>query len=375
MNNFTWFIPTMIVFGKGTVPEIGARVAGIGAKKVLMIMGGQSSYKSGAYEQVTESLKKYKVEFIEMPGVKANPRVEFVREAIARLRITPVDVILPVGGGSVFDTAKAVAAGIKYDGDVWDLVSGKAPITRALPIMGVLTVSATSSEMNGIAVLSNHETEEKLSFSSPILYPKLSIIDPELQYTVSQSQVVAGGIDIMAHVMERYFEGGDIPELLFGQYDALLKSLIRTIPALRLEPRDYEARSEYAWAGAIAHNGSLSCGLANRGDFSSHKLGHALSLFYDTPHGDSLAIMMPAWIEYTSKINPAPLARFTEKIMGLDSLRATFRSWGAPTSLREIKISESDIAKIAENVSKAAPFGTLKSLGHQDILEIVKLAW
>ncbi|MCL1874749.1 MAG: iron-containing alcohol dehydrogenase [Synergistaceae bacterium] len=375
MNNFTWFIPTIVMFGKGTATKIGDQIAGIGAKKIMLIMGGQSVFKSGAYEQVAESLKRNKIEFIEMTGVKSNPRVEFVREAIARLAVTPVDVIVPVGGGSVYDTAKAIAAGAKYNGDIWDLVKGKASISKTLPVMGVVTASATSSEMNNIAVISNHETEEKLSFTSPLLYPRLSIIDPELQYTLPERQTVAGGIDAMAHVMERYFEGNEIPELLWDQHEVFLRSMLRCIPRLRANPRDYDARAEYAWTAALCHNGSLSCGLKNRGDFSSHKLGHALSLFYDTPHGDSLSIMMPAWIEYVSKFNPLPLERFTKNIMGLDELRSTFRSWGAPVTLREIKVPECDIERIVDNVAKLGPIGTFKILEREDIIEITKISW
>jgi len=375
MNNFTWFIPTMIMFGKGLSTKIGDQIAGVGAKKIMLIMGGQSVYKSGAYEQVSLSLKKNGIEFIEMTGVRSNPRVEFAREAIARLAVTPVDVIVPVGGGSVYDTAKAIAAGAKYNGDVWDLVKGKSPITKTLPVMGVLTASATSSEMNNIAVISNHETEEKMSFTSPLLYPKLSIIDPELQYTLPEHQTVAGGIDTMCHVMERYFEGNDVPELLFEQYEVFLRSMLRCIPELRVNPRNYDARAEYAWTAAQCHNGSLSCGLKNRGDFSSHKLGHTLSLFYDISHGESLSIMMPAWIEYVSKFNPVPLERFTKNIMDLDELKSTFRSWGAAITLREIKVPEIDIEKIVNNVAKSAPMGTIKALEREDILEIVKIAW
>jgi len=375
MNNFTWYIPTMVMFGKGLASKIGDQIAGIGAKKIMLIMGGQSVYKSGAYEQVSQSLKKNGIEFIEMTGVKSNPRVEFIREAVARLVVTPVDVIVPVGGGSVYDTAKSIAAGAKYSGDIWDLVKGKSPIIKTLPIMGVLTASATSSEMNNIAVISNHETEEKLSFMSPLLYPKLSIIDPELQYTLPERQTVAGGIDAMSHVMERYFEGNESPELLLDQCDVLLRSMLRCIPELRANPENYNARAEYAWTSALCHNGSLSCGLRSRGDFSSHKFGHSLSLFYDISHGYSLSIMMPAWMEYVSKFSPVPFKRFAKNIMGLDELRSTFRSWGAPITLREINVPESDIEKIADNVAKSAPMGTLKVLEKEDIIEIIKIAW
>ena len=365
----------MVMFGKGLAAKIGDQIASIGAKKIMLIMGGQSVYKSGAYEQVSQSFKRNGIEFIEVTGVKSNPRVELVREAIARLAVTPVDVIVPVGGGSVYDTAKAIAAGAKYNGDIWDLVKGKSPVTKTLPVMGVLTASATSTEMNNIAVLSNHETEEKMSFTSPLLFHKLSIIDPELQYTLPEHQMVAGGIDAMSHVMERYFEGNDVPELLLDQYEVLLRSMLRCIPELRVNPRNYDARAEYAWTAALSHNGSLSCGLKNRGDFASHKFGHTLSLFYDTLHGDSLSIMMLAWIEYVSRFNPVPFERFFKNIMDLDELRRTFRSWGAPITLREIKVPESDIDKITDNVAKSAPMGTMKVLGKEDILEIVKIAW
>ena len=387
MKNFTWWNPTIVLFGRGAVLQLADQLEAAGIKSVLMLYGGKAIFKNGVYTQVAEALTKKGIAFPELGGVRPNPRIDKVREAVARIKASPVGAIVPVGGGSVFDSAKAVAAGACYDGDPWDFFEGRK-VERALPIFGVLTASATSSEVNGIAVVSNPEKEAKTSMSSPLLYPRVSAIDPSFQFSLPETQTVYGGIDIMAHVLERVLDGDEGVELVDEQGYALLRSMTRLIPDLLEEPEDYDARAEYAWAGSLAHNGALSCGRATRGDFSSHKLGHSLSLLFDVPHGASLSVMMPAWARYLCKRHPVPFARLAEAVFdvfdgseeeraveGIDLLEDFFRSVGAPTTLRELSVKEADIERLAANASARGNFGVLKSLDANDVLEIYKLAY
>ena len=387
MKNFTWWNPTIVLFGRGVIAQLADQLKAAGLKNVLLLYGGKAVFKNGAYAQLAEALTQRGIAFPELGGVRPNPRIDKVREAVARIRASGVDAIVPLGGGSVFDSAKAVAAGACYDGDPWDFFEGRE-VERALPIFGVLTASATSSEANGIAVVSNPEKEAKTSMNSPLLYPRVSAIDPSLQFSLPETQTVYGGIDIMAHVLERVLDGDEGVELVDEQGYALIRSMIRLIPDLLEEPENYDARAEYAWAGSLAHNGSLSCGRAARGDFSSHKLGHSLSLLFDTPHGASLSVMMPAWARYLYKRYPVPFARLAEAVFdvfdgsdeeraaeGIDLLEDFFRSVGAPTTLRELDIEEADIERLAANASSGGSFGTLKSLDAKDVLEIYKLAY
>lgn len=388
LHNFTWWNPTIVFFGEGTIPKLAEQLSAIRARSVLLLYGGAAVFKNGAYAQVTEALTRAGIEFPEVGGVLPNPRVDKVREAIARIKAVPVDAIVPIGGGSVFDSAKAVAAGACYDGDVWDFFEKKAEVQKALPIFGVLTASATSSEVNDIAVVSNPESEFKTSISSPLLFPKVSVIDPTLQFTLPERQTVNGGVDIMAHVLERVLDGDDGAELMDEQGYALLRSMMRLIPDLIENPKDYDARAEYAWAASIAHSGFLSCGRNGRGDFASHKLGHALSLLFDVPHGASLSVMMPAWARYLHEEYPVPFARLAENVFdiydgtdedkaleGIESLEDFFGSIGAPTTLRELNVQEEDVRRLAENASSHGSFGKLKRLSEEDVLEIYKLAY
>ena len=387
MKNFTWWNPTIVLFGRGVIAQFADQLKAAGLKNVLLLYGGKAVFKNGAYAQLAEALTQRGIAFPELGGVRPNPRIDKVREAVARIRASGVDAIVPLGGGSVFDSAKAVAAGACYDGDPWDFFEGRE-VERALPIFGVLTASATSSEANGIAVVSNPEKEAKTSMNSPLLYPRVSAIDPSLQFSLPETQTVYGGIDIMAHVLERVLDGDEGVELVDEQGYALIRSMIRLIPDLLEEPENYDARAEYSWAGSLAHNGSLSCGRAARGDFSSHKLGHSLSLLFDVPHGASLSVMMPAWARYLYKRYPVPFARLAEAVFdvfdgsdeeraaeGIDLLEDFFRSVGAPTTLRELDVEEADIERLAANASSGGSFGVLKSLDAKDVLEIYKLAY
>ena len=388
MQNFSWFNPTEMIFGKDTVKDLAPRLKADGVKGVLLVYGGKGTFKSGAYTQATEMLNKAGIKFSDVNDIKPNPKIDKVREGIARVKAGGIDAIMPIGGGSAFDTAKAIAAGSCYSGDVWDFFEKKAKVEKALPIYGILTASASASEVNKIAVISNPEREIKTSMTSELIYPKISVIDPSFQTTLPEKQTVYGGIDIIAHILERVLDGDEGSELIDDQCYALIRTMMRVLPELIENPRDYDLRAEYALAGAMAHNGFLSVGRATRGDFSSHRLGHTLSLLYGVAHGASLAVMMPAWARYLYEENPIPFARLGEEVFeifdgtdeekaleAIEALEDFYRDINAPTTLRELGIKEEDIEKIAENASRGETFGTLKKLDADDVLEIYKLAY
>ena len=388
MENFFWHNPTALIFGKDTVKDLAEYLKKDNINGVLLVYGGKGIFKSGAYAQATEMLNKAGIKFSEVNDIKPNPRIDKVREGIARVKAGGIDAVMPVGGGSVFDSAKAFAAGSCYSGDVWDFFEGKAKVEKALPIYGVLTASASSSEVNGIAVVSNPEKEAKVSMNSPLVYPKVSVIDPSFQFTLPQKQTVYGGVDIIAHILERVLDGDEGSDLIDEQGYSLIRTMMRVIPELIEDPKDYDARAEYALAGAMGHNGFLSVGRKTRGDFSSHRMGHSLSLLYGVAHGASLSVVMPAWARYLYEENPVPFARLGEAVFdiydgtdeekALDAIEALedfFKDINAPTTLRELGIKEEDIEKIAANASKGQTFGVLKALEPEDVLEIFKLAY
>ncbi len=388
MQNFTWYNPTRVIFGKDTVPQLADILKADGVKGVLLVFGGKGTFKSGAYAQVTEMLNDAGITFSEVNDIKSNPLVGKVRDGVARVKAGGIDAILPIGGGSVFDTAKAIAAGSCYNGDVWDFFTGKAKITKALPIYGVLTASASSSEVNNIAVVSNPESEIKTSITGNALYPKVSVIDPSFQITLPEKQTIYGGVDIIAHVLERVLDGDEGSDLIDEQGYALIRTMMRVIPELIENPRDYDLRAEYAMAGMMAHNGFLSLGRNARGDFSSHRMGHSLSMLFGAAHGATLAVVMPAWARYLYEDNPVPFARLGEGVFdifdgsdeekaleAIEALEDFFRDIKAPTTLRELGVKEEDIERIAENASRGQTFGVLSPLEPDDVLEIFKLAY
>ena len=388
MQNFTWYNPTRVIFGKDTVPQLADILKADGVKGVLLVFGGKGMFKSGAYAQVTEMLNDAGITFSEVNDIKSNPLVGKVRDGVARVKAGGIDAILPIGGGSVFDTAKAIAAGSCYNGDVWDFFTGKAKITKALPIYGVLTASASSSEVNNIAVVSNPESEIKTSITGNALYPKVSVIDPSFQITLPEKQTIYGGVDIIAHVLERVLDGDEESDLIDEQGYALIRTMMRVIPELIENPRDYDLRAEYAMAGMMAHNGFLSLGRNARGDFSSHRMGHSLSMLFGAAHGATLAVVMPAWARYLYEDNPVPFARLGEGVFdifdgsdeekaleAIEALEDFFRDIKAPTTLRELGVKEEDIERIAENASRGQTFGVLSPLEPDDVLEIFKLAY
>ena len=387
MKNFTYLNPTKIVFGKDEVKSIGKELYRFGAKKVLLLYGKGSIFKNGVYDTVIKSLKDKNVEFVEVSGVKPNPILSKVYEAIKIAREQEVDGILAVGGGSVIDSAKTVAAGFYYDGDVWDFFEGKAKPYKALPIFTVLTISATGSEMNSGGVITNEKENKKWAFGSPLVYPKVSIIDPTVQYSLPKNQTINGGVDAITHVFELYFDKTKNNDIMDEVSEGIIRTIMKHIPILLKDPKNYESRANLAWSATLALNKINGTGRQG-GDWSSHMIEHSLSAFYDVAHGAGLAVIAPAWMKYVYKEDISKWVRFAEKIFnvcdgtdeekalkGIDRLIGFYKKIGAPTTLKELKIKKDDLEKIADNASMLCPMGNMKQLKRDDILNILNIAW
>lgn len=386
MENFIYAVPTEIYFGKGQIENLG-EIADRYGSRALLVYGGGSIRKNGIYDAVTEQLKKSSIPFVELPGVEPNPRITSVRKGVQLCRENNLDLVLAVGGGSSLDCAKVVAAGACYDGDAWDLVTDPLKIRRALPLVTVLTMSATGSEMNGNAVITNPETNEKLGTYGMVLKPKASILDPEYTFTLPQKQTAAGTADIMSHIFESYFNSvpGSFIQAHFAE--SLLKACIKYGPAALRDPTDYEARANLMWASSLAINGLLSdgCGVA----WSVHPMEHELSAFYDITHGVGLAVLTPFWMEYV--LNRDTVGRFVEygvNVWGLENssdpfetakeairrTRGFFKSLGLPGTLREVGIGEDKLGIMAENAAKHGLEYAFVPLKKDDVLAIFKAA-
>jgi len=359
MENFRFFNPTEIIFGKDTEKLVGAETKKRG-KRVLVHFGGGSIKKSGLYDRVVGSLRESGIEFLELGGVKPNPRVSLVFEGVDICRKNNVDFVLAVGGGSVIDSAKAIALGAMYAGDVWDFYMGKTAPTEALPIGCVLTIPAAGSESSQSSVITNEEGKLKRFCDNEILRPSFAIMNPELSFTLPPYQTACGASDIMAHVMERYFTNSRHVELTDRLCESTLKTVIDNAPTVLREPQNYDARAEIMWAGAIAHNDLLGTGRV--ADFASHMIEHELSAMNDVAHGAGLAIVFPAWMKYVCKHDIPSFVRFAVRVWNVDErfhdpektalegirrLENFYESIGLPTRLSEIGITEKDFDMIS----------------------------
>ena len=379
MENFVFENPTKLIFGKDTIPKIGEEIKNAGVKKVLFLAGRGSIKKNRVYQKVVNSLKRNGIDWIEVWGIQPNPVLSKVKEAIEVARKEKVKAVLAVGGGSVIDSAKAVCAGV-YLKDIWQAFEGKVKIKRALPLFVVLTLSATASEMNQWAVLTNEEEKKKFGLGSRYFYPKVSIVDPTAQFSLPWKQVVNGAIDAISHIMENYFLGKG-EEVSLNYNDVLVQTIIKTVDRIKLDPKDYQARANLCWSITLAHNGISGAGLGG-GDWSAHRIEHSISALYPhISHGEGLAIVFPAWILYMQKYNPKVFLRFAQNAIrastvenAVEKLRRKYRKWGAPTSLRQIGITAKDIPRLAENAMLFPSLGVLKRLTKKDVEEILKLA-
>lgn len=365
MNNFTYCTPTRYLFGRNTESETGhlAKEYLGDPRKVLVVSGGSSAKKSGLLDCVTTSLRNAGIEIVGMEGIKPNPTDDRVYEGIALCRKHGVEAVIGVGGGSVIDTAKAIALGVPYDGDFWDFYAGKLTPEKALPIGVVLTIPAAGSEGSGNSVITKIDGLHKISLRSDFaLRPKFAVMNPELTYTLPPYQTACGIADMMAHVMERYFTPTEHVEVTDGISEGLLRSIIAVAPCVFANPQDYDARANIMWAGTMAHNGICGCGRTE--DWVSHFMEHELSAVYDVAHGAGLAVVFPAWLTYMANVAPARPARFAREVMGVPStfdertdalagierLKAFYRSIGLPVTLRELGVENADISLLVKKL-------------------------
>ena len=395
MLNFDFYVPSRIVFGKGSQTQVGPLLKEYGIKKILLHYGGGTIKKTGLYDDVTSSLKEAGVGFVELAGVQPNPRLSLVYEGIELCKKENVELILAVGGGSPIDSAKAIAAGVCYDGDVWDFYEQQKEIKKALPVATILTIPAAGSESSPNTVITNEETQRKYGLGSPHLYPLFSIVNPELFFTLPKAQLGYGVADIMCHIFERYFTQTINTDLTDGLCEATMRTIIKNAPIAYNNMSDYNAWSEIGFGGTVAHNGLL--GMGRQQDWACHDMEHELSAYYDVAHGGGLAVVVPAWMQYVYKENVQMFVQFAVNVMGVNAsyrdpdaivlegiarLRAFYKSIGLPGTLSELGIGSEKLELMAKQCTHTRvpegeterSIGGFKKLYWKDILEIYKLA-
>lgn len=384
MNNFTYQNPTKLIFGKGQIEQLSKEIPQYGTK-VLLVYGGGSIKKNGLYDEIMTQLKNIDADIHELSGVEPNPRITTVRKGVEICKKENIEFILAAGGGSVIDCTKAIAAGAKYDGDAWDLVTKKAPIKEALPFGTVLTIAATGSEMNSGSVITNWETKEKYGWGSPLTFPKFSILDPVNTFTVPKNHTVYGMVDMMSHVFEQYFHQKTNAPLQDRFCESLLLTVIESGPKLLNELDNYELRETILYSGTIALNGYLQVGY--RGDWASHNIEHAVSAVYDIPHAGGLAIIFPNWMKHVLHedvsrfkqvavrvfgVNPEGKTDEETALEGIAKLREFWSSLGAPTKLSDYDIDDSKLEEMADKAMINGEFGNFKKLNREDVLAILR---
>lgn len=348
MENFAFCTPTEYIFGRDVEKYIGSYSAKYLGTKVLIVSGNSSAEDSGLLGVVRQLLKEHNISFVEISGINPNPTDDKVYEGIDLCRAEGVTGVLAVGGGSVIDTAKAIAGGVPYDGDFWDFWSGKRVMTEALPIGTILTIAAAGSEGSGNSVITNTKTKQKISIRTNVLRPKFSLLNPELTMTLPPYQTACGIVDMMAHIMERYFSNTTYCEVTDRLCEGLLISIISEAPTVMAEPTNYQARANIMWAGTMAHNGV--CGVGRVEDWTSHGMEHELSAVYGVAHGAGLSVVFPAWLTYVAQFNPAKVEQFGRRVFGVNTaseaitaLKNFNSSIGMPVTLGELGIASPDI--------------------------------
>ncbi len=383
MENFVFRNPTRILFGRGMESRVGEEARGYG--KVLLHYGRGSIKKSGLYDRVTASLRRAGVPFVELGGVQPNPRLSLVKEGVALARREGVKLVLAVGGGSAIDSAKAIAMGVPYEGDVWDFFTGRARLRKALPVATILTIPAAGSEASTATVITNEEAAEaggepvKKGFNSELLYPRFSILNPELCFTLPDYQVGCGATDILAHLLERYFTSVEQTALTDAMLEAVMRTVVAYAPLVLERKEEYDAWAELMLAGYVAHNNSL--GVGRRGDWGSHALEHELSALYDVAHGAGLAVILPAWLSFQHRRGLPRLKEWAERVWDANSpeegIRA-FKEWlariGMPTSLSQLTVPADRLAEMASRATRNGPVGNSFPLTWEDALAVYRLA-
>ncbi len=389
MIDFVFQNPAKMIFGRDALSHLGAEVSRYG-KRVLLITGGGSVKRMGLYDQVMEILRGMDARVWELTGIVPNPVLSRVYEGIRLCRDHRIELILALGGGSVIDTGKAIADGVPYAGDVWDFYAGKAAPAESLPLGVICTFPAAGSEMSYSSVITNEETLQKRGFNSLMNVPRFSLLNPEWAFSLPPYQTACGCVDIMAHMMERYFTRVPNVELTDRLIEAGLKTVLHNAPKVMAKPDDYDARAEITWAGSLAHNTLLQTGRV--GDWASHKLDHELSALYGLAHGAGLAILFPAWMTYALPTGAGKLKQFAARVFdvpedfgteeeiareGIRRLRAFYRSLNMPLTLRDANIGDDRLEEMARRAlpTEQSTAGEYLPLHWRDALAIYRLAY
>lgn len=392
MQDFKYFAPTQVVFGKSSEEQVGKLVKKYGGTKVLIHYGGKSAVNSGLLQKVEDLLLAEGIACVKLGGVVPNPRVSLVRKGIELCKEEGIDFILAVGGGSVIDSSKAISSGRFYDGDVWELYEQHTKATKYLPLACVLTIPAAGSEMSDGSVITNEETGLKKDYCVDEFRCKFAIMNPERTYTLPAWQTACGATDMMMHTMERYFSNDDDMEVTDAIAESLLRTVIHETPLVLNDPTNYEHRAQLMWAGSLAHNDLTGCGTS--GDWATHNLEHELSGMFDVSHGAGLAAIWGSWARYTRHQNMARFARFAVNVMGvkqnfksleetaeagIQAMEQFFHSIGMPTNIKELIGKEITDAEIEDMADKCCEFGRrtiggLVQLKRDDMVAIYKMA-
>ena len=391
MENFNYYTPTRVVFGRGTESETGTLVKDQGCSKVLVHYGGGSVVRSGLLDRVYRSLDEAGISYVSLGGVVPNPRLSLVYEGIELCRKEGVDFILAVGGGSVIDSAKAIGYGLANEGDVWDFYEGKRMPSGCMPIGVVLTISAAGSEMSNSSVITNENGWLKRGCNTDYGRVKFAVMNPEITMTLPKYQTASGCVDIMMHTMERYFNQSENMELTDGISEHLIRTVMRNAKILMDVPDNYDARAEVMWAGSLSHNGLTGCG-TDGGDWASHQLEHELGGMFDVAHGAGLAAVWGSWARYVLDARPARFAQFAVNVMGVEpgaddtetalkgiaAMEEFYRSIEMPVCVKDmgIEMTEEQMQELAEKCSffGKRTIGCVKKLNKDDIYQIYKNA-
>lgn len=391
-NSFEYFSPTRVIFGKETEKQTGKQIREYGGSRVLVLYGGKSAVRSGLLDLVKESLKEEELYFQELGGIVPNPHLDKVYEGIEIGKNEGIDFLLAVGGGSVIDTAKAIAYGLgEPEKDVWELYEHTRKARKCLPVASVLTIAAAGSETSRSSVITNEKTLEKRAYDDNLARPKFAIMNPEFTKTLPDYQTESGCTDIMMHTMERYFTNGGNMEITDALAEGLLRTVMENAKILHTEPDNYDARAEIMWAGSLAHNDLTGCG-NDGGDFMSHKLEHELGGMFDVTHGAGLAAIWPSWARYVYKYCLPRFVKYAKNVMGvtaggsdeetallgIKAMEEFYHSIGMPVNLKELGIhpTEEQIREMAEGCLKASgsATGSAKKLDLQDMIRIYQMA-
>lgn len=388
MDSFEFMSPTRFILKKDADKLCGREVKKISDNVLFVHYGDGFTYKSGLHGRITESLEKAGVKYYELPGVEPNPKVSLVRQGISLCRQHEIGCVLAVGGGSVIDTAKAVAMGANYDGDVWDFYSKKAVPKEALPIGTVMTLPATGSEGSNGSVLKNPETGESADVMADFLRPTFTLMNPELTLTIPKKQTVFGIIDMFSHVLERYFSSSEKTYLTDYMCEGVMKSILVNARTLMNDLNDYNARAELMWTAIVAHNGLLATG--RNQDWATHTIGAQLSAQYNCVHGATLSVLFPNWAKYVYRENLARFVQFANRVFGIEidmydqektamegieKLALFFQSMGGPATLKDLGIeSDEKFHQMAEDACRFGAIGGVKVLNPEDVEAIYRLA-